>query len=144
MNAESTILIVEDNPDDVFFMQRACKSAKIENPIQVAMDGQEAIDYLAGEGSFADREKFPKPCLIFLDLKLPKKTGHQVLAWLREREEFTTTIVIALTTSREPKDINEAYRLGANAYLVKPSSPAHLAEMMGAIKNFWIGQNVVE
>jgi CheY-like chemotaxis protein len=144
MNPESTILIVEDNPDDVFFMQRACKTAKIENAIQVAMDGQEAIDYLAGEGKFADREKFPVPCLIFLDLKLPKKTGHQVLEWVRERPEFVTTIVVALTTSREPKDIHEAYRLGVNAYLVKPSSPAHLAEMMAAIKQFWIGQNVVE
>jgi CheY-like chemotaxis protein len=144
MNAESTILIVEDNPDDVFFMQRACKTAGFQNPLQVAMDGQEAIDYLEGTGKFADRKTFPVPCLVLLDLKLPRKTGHQVLAWIREQPKFLTLVVVALTTSREPKDINEAYRLGVNAYMVKPSSPADLADMMRSIKDFWIRQNVVE
>lgn len=144
MNTEGTILIVEDNPDDVFFMQRACKTAKIENPIQVAVDGQEAIEYLEGAGKFADRDKYPLPCLVLLDLKLPRKTGHQVLAWMRERSELITVIVVALTTSREPRDITEAYRLGVNAYLVKPSSPTLLAEMMAAIRDFWIRENVVD
>jgi len=144
MNAEGTILIVEDNPDDVFFMQRACKTAQILNPLQIAIDGQQAIDYLAGTGEFADREKFPIPCLTLLDLKLPKKTGHEVLAWARSQPEYHSLIIVALTTSRETKDIMEAYRLGVNAYLVKPTSPAHLIEMMTAIRNFWIAQNVVD
>ena len=144
MNPEGTILIVEDNPDDVFFMKRACKSAGIENPLQVVVDGQEAIDYLAGTGRFSDREKFPQPCLTLLDLKLPKKTGHEVLAWVRGRPELINLVVVALTTSRETKDIMEAYRLGVNAYLVKPTGLSHLAEMMAAFRNFWIGQNIVE
>jgi CheY-like chemotaxis protein len=144
MNAEATILIVEDNPDDVFFMRRACKAANIQNPIQVAADGQEAIEYLAGEGKFSDRKQFPVPCLVLLDLKLPRKTGQQVLTWIRHQRHYATLIVIALTTSREPKDISSIYGAGANAYLVKPSSPAALAEMMTAIRAFWISQNVVE
>jgi CheY-like chemotaxis protein len=144
MRRDGTILLVEDNPDDVFFMQRACKSAQIENRLQVAIDGQEAIDYLAGAGNFADRAKFPFPCLVLLDLKLPRKTGHEVLGWARQQKDFVTLVIIALTTSREPKDIYEAYRLGVNAYLVKPTSPALLAESMRAVREFWIGQNIVE
>ena len=144
MNPHSTILIIEDNPDDVFFMQRACKAAEFQNPLQVAVDGQQAIDYLAGTAPFADREVFPLPCLVFLDLKLPRKNGHEVLQWIRSREEFVTLIVVALTTSREPSDITEAYRRGANAYLVKPTSPTHLAEMLSSVKKFWIENNIVE
>lgn len=144
MNAHGPILLVEDNPDDVFFMQRACKAASLENPVHVAEDGRQAIEYLSGEGKFEDRNTYPLPCLILLDLKLPGKGGLEVLKWMREREEFTTRVVIVLTTSREPRDIHEAYRLGANAYLVKPTSPAQLAEVISAIKTFWIDHNVVE
>jgi CheY-like chemotaxis protein len=144
MNSEGTILLVEDNPDDVFFMQRACQGANISNPLQVADDGQIAIDYLGGVGPYADRAKFPDPCLILLDLKLPRKTGHEVLAWLRQQPDSSSVIVLALTTSREPRDIAEAYRLGVNAYLVKPTSPSDLTEMMVSIKGFWLNHNVVE
>jgi len=144
MNPDGVILLVEDNPDDVYFMQRAFKMAAIQNPLQVAVDGQEAIDYLAGAGKFADRDMFPSPCLVLLDLKLPRKTGHEVLKWIRERPDFSSLIVIALTTSREPKDIAEAYRLSVNAYLVKPTSPAELANIMTKIRDFWIGLNVVD
>jgi CheY-like chemotaxis protein len=144
MNPEGTILLVEDNPDDVYFMQRAFKTAAIQNPLQVAVDGQEAIDYLAAAGKFADRDAFPSPCLLLLDLKLPRKTGHEVLKWIREQPDLASLIVIALTTSRETKDIAEAYRLSVNAYLVKPTSPAELANIMTKIRDFWIGLNVVD
>jgi len=144
MNPEGTILLVEDNPDDVYFMQRAFKTAAIQNPLQVAVDGQEAIDYLAGAGKFADRNVFPLPCIVLLDSKLPRKTGHEALKWIRERPEFASLIVIALTTSREPKDIAEAYRLCVNSYLVKPTSPAELVNIMTKIRDFWIGLNVVD
>jgi CheY-like chemotaxis protein len=143
MDAEGTILLVEDNPDDVFFMQRAFKSLEIVNPLQVALDGQEAVDYLAGSGGFVDREKFPLPCLVLLDLKLPKKTGHEVLKWIRDNGH-ATLIVVALTTSREPRDIAEAYRLGANAYLVKPTNPTELTKLVATLRDFWIRLNVVE
>ena len=144
MKSDGTILLVEDNPDDVFFMQRAFKATAIENPLQVAVDGQEAIDYLAGAGKFADRNAFPLPCLMLLDLKLPRKTGHEVLKWIRDRPDLATLIVIALTTSRETKDITDAYRLCVNAYLVKPTSPAELANIMTKIRDFWIDLNVVD
>ena len=138
------ILLVEDNPDDVFFMRRAFKSAGLENSLHVAEDGIKAVEYLSGAGEFADRAAHPVPCLMLLDLKLPGKGGLEVLAWMRDRPEFTTLVVIVLTTSREPRDIHEAYRLGANAYLVKPTSPSQLTEVIAAIKTFWMDHNVVE
>lgn len=144
MNERGPILLVEDNPDDVFFMQRACRSAGVANPLHVAEDGDKAIEYLSGAGKFANRAVYPLPCLILLDLKLPGKSGLEGLAWLRHQPKFTTNIVIVLTTSREPRDIQEAYRSGANAYLVKPTSPTQLAELVSAIKTFWIEYNVVE
>lgn len=144
MNPNGTILLVEDNPDDVFFMQRAVKAAAVQNPLQIAVDGQEAIDYLAGAGKFSDRAAFPLPCLMLLDLKLPRKTGHDVLRWVRGREDLASVIVIALTTSRESNDIAEAYRLCVNAYVVKPTSPAELTDIMVKIREFWIGLNVVD
>lgn len=144
MNPIGTILLVEDNSDDVFFMRRACKSVGLQNPLHVVEDGNKAIDYLAGNGQFADRAAFPLPCVMLLDLKLPGKSGLEVLGWIQERPEFVTSVVIVLTTSREPRDIQEAYRLGANAYLVKPTSPTQLVEVVSSIKSFWIDHNVVQ
>ena len=114
-----TILQVEDDPNDVFFLQHAMKKAGLTNPIQVAQDGQEAIDYLKGIGKFADREKFPLPCLILLDLKLPLIMGLDVLKWIRIQP--TALVVVMLTASGEDADIAMAYHLGANGFLVKPS-----------------------
>ena len=144
MNARGPILLVEDNADDVFFMKRAAKAAGIESPMHVAVDGNQAIEYLSGAGKFADREAHPLPCVMLLDLKLPGMSGLDVLAWMRGRPDLTTIVAIILTTSREPRDIHEAYRLGANAYLVKPTSPAQLSELLSAIKIFWIDHNVVD
>jgi CheY-like chemotaxis protein len=141
MNQNHAILLIEDNEDDVFFMRRALKAAGIENPLSVARDGQEAIDYLKGNHPFADRTKFQVPCLAFLDLKLPHLSGHEVLEWLRSQEHLRELVVLVLTTSRERRDIDEAYRKGANAYLVKPSSPPELLQMMMSVKNFWLKYN---
>lgn len=144
MSPDSTILLVEDNPDDIFFMRRALKAAEITNPLQVAETGEEAIAYLAGEGKYSDRAAHPLPCLIFLDLKLPGKTGLEVLEWLRGQTNHHNLIVLALTTSREPRDISEAYRLGANAYLVKPTSPSQLQTLLKSAKDFWITHAIIE
>jgi CheY-like chemotaxis protein len=141
MSPNHTILLVEDNPDDVFFMRRALKAAGIENPLFVAQDGQEAIDYLKRGDQFADRSQFEMPCLIFLDLKLPNLSGHEVLEWLRSQENLRQLVVLVLTTSRERRDIDQAYRNGANAYLVKPSSPPELLQMLVSIKDFWLKYN---
>jgi CheY-like chemotaxis protein len=136
-----TILLVEDNDDDVFFMQQATKRAGIENPLQHVGDGQKALDYLSGTGQYGDRDKYPLPFLIILDLKLPLVRGLEVLQWIRERPEFEMIIVVVLTSSRETRDIDAAYRLGANSYLVKPTNVQRLLEMVKGIADYWIKFN---
>jgi DNA-binding response OmpR family regulator len=135
-----TILLVEDEENDVFFMQQALQKAGVENPVQVAADGQEAIDYFKGTGKFANREEFPLPCLVLLDLKLPHVMGLDVLKWIRKQPEVKT-IVVVLSSSKEEADIATAYRLGANAYLVKPPEVSKLVDMVKSIKDFWLTQN---
>lgn len=136
------ILQVEDDPNDVFFLNHAMKKAGVMNEIQVAMDGQQAIDYLRGEGIYADREQFPFPCLVLLDLKLPYVMGLDVLRWIREDKTRTLTVIM-LTASAEEGDIASAYRLGANAFLTKPSAAAKLEDIARAIKEFWLIHNTL-
>ena len=137
-----TILQVEDDPNDVFFLQHAMKKAEVANPVQVASDGQQAIDYLKGAGKFADREKFPVPCLVLLDLKLPYVMGLEVLRWIRE-QTGTAFPVVMLSASAEAADIATAYRLGANAFLTKPSEENKFVDMAKAIKDFWLTHNTL-
>jgi CheY-like chemotaxis protein len=131
------ILLVEDNEDDIFFMHRALKSAELRRPVHVVNDGELAIQYFRGEGVFACRADYPLPCFVFLDLKLPKRSGIDVLQWVRSQPETQGTVVVILTSSSEPKDIEMATRYGANAYLVKPAKAPDLVEMVQAIKSFW-------
>ena len=140
-NYTGPILLVEDNEDDIFFMKRALRHVDITDPVQVVRDGQQAIDYLAGNGDFKDRQQYPFPCLIFLDLKLPGKNGLEVLEWVRKESPVPSVVVLVLTTSRETSDIDAAYRLCANAYLVKPGGVEELQEMIKTVKLFWLGQN---
>src|ERR1041385_4370622 len=114
------ILLVEDEENDVLFLKSAFKKAGIANPIYVAADGQAALDYLHGIGQFSDREKFPLPGLVLLDLKLPYVMGLDVLRHIRV-EIGLASIVIVLTSSNLPEDVEEAFRCGANAYLVEPN-----------------------
>ena len=136
-----TILLVEDEENDVFFLKYVFKEVGILNPLQVAVDGQEAMDYLSGCGKYADRARFPLPCLTLLDLKLPRVMGLEVLKWMREQPGLKTLPVIILTSSRLGPDIERAYKLGANAYLVKPSSPPELRKIATGIKQFWLELN---
>ena len=128
-----TILSVEDNADDVYILRRALKKAQVTNPVHVVTDGQQAIDYLAGNGVFADRTKFPIPCLIFLDLKLPYRDGFEVLAWIRQHPELEVVPVAILTGSDESRDHQQASALGAHAYLVKPPSPDDLRSLIKSL-----------
>jgi two-component system response regulator len=125
----------------VFFLQHAMKKAGVANPVQVASDGQQAIDYLKGAGKFADRELFPVPCLVLLDLKLPYVMGLDVLRWIR-KQPGTAFPVVMLSASAEDADIATAYRLGANAFLTKPSEASKLVDMAKAIKDFWLTHNI--
>ena len=135
-----TILLVEDEENDVFFMQQAMKTAGVLNPIRVASDGRQAIDYFKGTGKFVNREEFPLPYLVLLDLKLPHMMGLDVLKWIRQESEVSA-IVVVLTSSKEEADIATAYRLGANGYLVKPPDVNQLTDMAKSIKDFWLTQN---
>ena len=141
MNMIHPILHVEDRQEDVFPLQYAFKRAEITNPVQVVMDAQQAIDYLAGAGQFGNRRQFPLPCTVLLDLKLPHKMGLEVLRWIRQQPSLKRLIVIILSSSSHEGDIRQAYDLGANAFLVKPSGLDKLTEMCRALKEFWFIHN---
>lgn len=136
------ILHVDDDPNDVFFLEHAMHKAGIANPMHVVRDGREAIEYLKGLGKFADRRRFPLPHLVLLDLKLPYVMGLDVLKWIRQ-ESRLPLVVVMLTASAEDADIAGAYRLGANAFLTKPSEASKLVDMVQAIKAFWLTHNTL-
>ena len=136
-----TILLVEDEENDVMFMEMALEKVGLTAALHVAEDGEEAIDYLSGNGEFADRTRFPLPALVFLDLKLPKVMGMDVLKWIREQPAFDTMVVIMLTSSQQRSDIQKACALRANSYLVKPSNPLGLDEIAELVKRYWLRLN---
>jgi CheY-like chemotaxis protein len=137
-NQLPTLLIVEDDENDYFFLERALVAAKLEVQIQRACDGLEAIEYLAGENDFADREVHPLPHLMVLDLKMPGKDGFEVLAWMREQAELGTLPVVVFSSSEEPGDVENAYNLGAAGYLVKPSSYISYSEIVRTLGEFLV------
>lgn len=139
----NTILLVEDNEDDAFFMQNALREAGIANPVRLLEDGRQAVNYLGGVGEYADRTAHPLPMIVFLDLKLPYKSGHEVLEWIRQQPQFAKLIVIVLTSSNEPVDLNRAYRAGANSYVVKPPTPEELKTLAHSFQLWWLKQNKV-
>ena len=135
---EQPILIVEDNPDDRILLQRAFRRARLANPVHMVTDGEEAVAYLLGEGRFADREANPFPVLVLLDLKLPRRSGLEVLRWMREHPTLRRLPVVVLTSSKEQSDINVAYDLGANSYLTKPVEFDALIELVSTLNLFWL------
>jgi len=141
MATDRAILLVEDNEDDVFLMKRALKEAQVTNPLHIVEDGNEAVDYLAGNGEFADRNLHPLPAVVFLDLKLPLKSGHDVLKWIREQPSLKSLVVVVLTSSDEPTDVHTSYRLGANSFLVKPPTAEQLLDMAKSFKWYWLEYN---
>lgn len=134
----STLLLVEDDPNDVMLFRRAKDKSNLANPLQVVEDGEAAIAYLSGQGTYADRNRYPLPALVLLDLKLPRKSGLEVLAWLRQQPGLRRLPVVVLTSSRESLDVGRAYDLGANSYLVKPVAFDSLLEMVKALGLYWL------
>ncbi len=132
------MLLVEDDPNDILLIQRAFAKASLVNPLKVVRDGEEALSYLAGTGEFADRTRSPLPSLILLDLKLPRKSGLEILQWLRQQPELKHIPVIVLTSSKESSDVARAYELGANSYLVKPVGFEGLLELVKSIGMYWM------
>ena len=132
------MLLVEDDPNDILLIQRAFAKACLVNPLKVVRDGEEALNYLAGSGDFSDRGRFPLPSLILLDLKLPRKSGLEILQWLRQQPALKHIPVIVLTSSKESSDVSRAYDLGANSYLVKPVGFEGLLELVKSIGMYWL------
>lgn len=141
MSEAKPILLVEDNPDDQILISRAFAKARLANPLQVVADGDAAVAYLSGDGEFADRMIHPVPALVILDIKLPRRSGLEVLAWIREQGTIGRIPVVMLTSSRESEDVRRAYDLGANSYLVKPVAFEGLMEMVRQLGVYWTIMN---
>ncbi len=134
----ATVLLAEDDPDDVLLTQIAFEKARLANPLMVVRDGEEAIAYLKGEGIYSDREKYPLPILLLLDLKMPKLTGFQVLEWLQTQPQLSQLPVAIMTSSDFDPDVNRAYELGANSYLVKPPDAGALLALVQRLHAYWL------
>jgi len=135
---ESVILLAEDDPNDVLLIQRAFQRTLVANPVQVVRDGEEALAYLKGEDPFSDHERHPLPVLMLMDLKMPRKTGLEVLEWVRQQPGLKRLPIIVLTSSNQSPDINRAYELGANSYLVKPAGFDSLLELVKNLDMYWL------
>lgn len=132
------ILIVEDNPTDAELMLRSLRRANLANPITVVEDGAEALDYLFGRGRHVGRPNGTAPRVVLLDLKLPKVSGLEVLAKIRADEQLRKLPVVVVTSSREAPDIQKAYELGANSYVVKPVEFEAFAEAVTRLGLYWL------
>lgn len=136
-----TILLVEDNPDDAKLTLRAFKKSNIANPIAVAKDGVEALDFLFARGAYSDRSDKSLPVLVVLDLKLPKLDGHGVLKAIRADERTKLIPVVIMTSSKEEQDVVASYSLGANSYIRKPVDFAEFVEAAKLLGIYWLMLN---
>lgn len=137
MTLTESILIAEDNPQEVLLLKLALRRNDIEGPITIVSDGEEVLKYLRGSSPYDDRGKYPFPTLIFLDLKMPRRDGFAVLQWLKEHRECSVIPTIVMTSSSETADIRKAYELGANAYMVKPTSIEEFSRLIRLTIDYW-------
>jgi CheY-like chemotaxis protein len=137
MDTKSPILVAEDDENDAFIVNRALQEAGVGCPVYFCKDGLQVQAYLGGEGPYSDRNEFALPWLLITDLKMPKMDGLELLRWLRNQSGCGFIPTIVLSASRQPPDIEEAYRLGVNSYLVKPSNFQNLVEMMKLVLGYW-------
>lgn len=135
------ILLVEDDRNDIFLFERACNRLNLPHNLLVVENGEAAIAYLQHQAPYTNLEQYPLPDLILLDLKLPLRSGLEVLEWLRQQPELKRLLVVILTSSREIVDINRAYELGVNSYLVKPVDFSAFIEMVSTLELYWLMLN---
>jgi CheY-like chemotaxis protein len=138
MPDQAVILLAEDREDDIALIRKAFAKAFVLNPLQVVRDGEEAIAYLSGEGKYANRAEYPLPDLLLLDLKMPRLDGFDVLKWVRDQPGLSALRVVVLTSSEDLRDVNVAYRLGANSFMVKPMDFEDVVHMSKFLSNYWL------
>jgi CheY-like chemotaxis protein len=139
--SQTTLLMVEDSQADVLLFRRALHKANLSNPLHVVGDGDAAVSYLGGQGAYADRQQFPLPAAVLLDLKLPRRSGLEVLAWIRLQPALRRLPVVMFTSSDSSSDIDHAYDLGANSYLIKPVSFEALQGLVRLLVPYWLEKN---
>src|SRR5262245_39720959 len=138
MDTTRVILVAEDEDNDFFLLERALKKHNGNLILLRVKDGVEAISYLAGTDGFADRSRFPRPDLLLLDLKMPRKDGFELLEWIRSQRVLNGLIAVVLSSSRQDSDISRAYELGANSYVTKPNDYDGLIEMSRVLLSYWL------
>jgi CheY-like chemotaxis protein len=132
------VLSAEDEESDAIILRLACRKAKLPHPLVIVRDGQEAVNYLAGTGRYAERALHPLPALILLDLKMPRMDGFDVLAWLAARPEFKNLPAVVLSSSSDESDIKKARRLGARDYFIKPHVLNDLVAIVRELEECWL------
>ncbi|HZR17093.1 MAG TPA: response regulator [Verrucomicrobiae bacterium] len=135
------ILLAEDSQDDVLLIKRAFSRGGVQNPLYVVHNGEEVILYLKGEGKFSNRVEYPLPDLLLLDLKMPIVDGFGVLRWVRQQPNLAGLRVLVLTSSDSLRDVNLAYKLGANSFLVKPFEFENCVQLGKLIQDYWLEYN---
>jgi CheY-like chemotaxis protein len=143
MPEPGVILLVEDNEDDVFLMTRAWEETREKHRLVVVGNGEEAVAYLRGLEPFADRAQYPLPTLLLLDLRMPLRNGFELLQWVRAQPGLRRLRIIVLTTSWDPRDVMQAYDLGANSFLVKPPGFQATVDIIKGIQNYWLKMDQV-
>jgi CheY-like chemotaxis protein len=138
----NVLLLAEDLEDDVFLFERALQRRKISCVVRVASNGKQALEYLSGKAEFADRTAFPLPALVVMDIKMPEMDGLEALKLIRQDEKLSRMPVVIFTSSKREEDVELAYQLGANAYVVKPSDSEQLGETLEVMTKFWFAINV--
>jgi CheY-like chemotaxis protein len=140
MNRNQVVLLVDDSENDLFLTRAAFKEAGFNSSLHEVHNGEEAIAYLKGEGAYSDRHTFPRPAVMLLDLNMPLKSGFDVLAWVRTQPDLKRMPVIVLSASMRSEDIERAFELGANSFLVKPGAIGDLIEMIRCLCD-WLQYN---
>jgi CheY-like chemotaxis protein len=136
---EVVVLHIDDDPNDTILLQAAARSAKLGFQMHNVEDGEQAIAFLSGAGEYADRNLYPLPSLILLDLKMPRATGFEVLTWIRKHPQLREVPVVVLSGSELQDDVEKAYVGGANSYLVKPIGFEALVNLVSNINSVWLG-----
>lgn len=135
---QAGILHIDDSEDDRFLFKRAWQQAGLHLALVSLNSGEQALDYLAGNGEYADRSLYPMPCMVFLDLKMNGTSGFDVLQWIRQQPLLQHLVVILYSSSNHSEDVHRGMELGANAFVTKPSANQRWVELLKSIREFWL------